>query len=328
MSRTGAATWSDLQDPRIFRVGAHRGGRDLGPENTVETAELGFQAGASFWELDVQLTADGVPVVLHDETLERTTDAPRIYPNRRPWRIADFLWDELAPLRVLCLGSEQNFLHEEPAHPGSSCFQGRSPRFEPSCAKGKGSALMPQASPGKDSHPVRLPRLGDKGGGRGAVSRIPSLRRALEWTRARGRLVNVEIKGRPEQHERLVRETIALVRKLSMLSHVLLSSFHHEVLRRAKALEPRLMTGVLLERPVPDPIALVRALGADAVHPAEASLGEEMVRRCRAAGVPVIAWTVNDPERAKQLKLWGVSAVITDRPHCLVTQLDAGKDPL
>ncbi len=252
-------------------MGAHRGGRDLGPENTLETAELGFQAGASFWELDVQLTADGVPVVLHDETLERTTDAPWIYPHRRPWCIADFLWDELTPLRVLCSGSPAN------------------------------SSSAP---------------------------RIPSLRQALEWTRARGRLVNVEIKGRPEQHERLVRETVALVRELSMFPHVLLSSFHPEVLRRAKAMEPRLMTGVLLESPVPDPVALVRALGADTVHPAEASVGEAMVRRCRAAGVPVVAWTVNDPEKAKQFKIWGVWAVITDRPHCLVTQLDAGKDPL
>jgi glycerophosphoryl diester phosphodiesterase len=58
--------------PRVF---AHRGGSALGPENTLAAFELGLRAGADGLELDVHLSADGVPVVFHDDTLDRTTNA-------------------------------------------------------------------------------------------------------------------------------------------------------------------------------------------------------------------------------------------------------------
>ena len=58
--------------PRIF---AHRGGCALGPENTVAAFDLGRAAGADGLEFDVHLSADGVVVVCHDDTLERTTNA-------------------------------------------------------------------------------------------------------------------------------------------------------------------------------------------------------------------------------------------------------------
>ena len=54
---------------------AHRGGSALGPENTLAAFDLGVQAGADGLELDVHLSADGVPVVHHDSTLDRTTSA-------------------------------------------------------------------------------------------------------------------------------------------------------------------------------------------------------------------------------------------------------------
>jgi glycerophosphoryl diester phosphodiesterase len=55
-------------------VFAHRGGAALAPENTIAAFDLGLAAGAEGLELDVQLSADGVVVVCHDETLDRTTD--------------------------------------------------------------------------------------------------------------------------------------------------------------------------------------------------------------------------------------------------------------
>jgi glycerophosphoryl diester phosphodiesterase len=57
--------------PRVF---AHRGGCAIGPENTIAAFDLGMAAGADGLELDVHLSADGVVVVHHDETLDRTTN--------------------------------------------------------------------------------------------------------------------------------------------------------------------------------------------------------------------------------------------------------------
>ena len=52
---------------------AHRGASGSAPENTLAAFELAASQGADAIELDVRLTADGVPVVIHDATLDRTT---------------------------------------------------------------------------------------------------------------------------------------------------------------------------------------------------------------------------------------------------------------
>ncbi len=54
---------------------AHRGAGKLAPENTLAAFRLGAQHGYRMFECDVKLSADGVPFLLHDATLERTTNA-------------------------------------------------------------------------------------------------------------------------------------------------------------------------------------------------------------------------------------------------------------
>jgi glycerophosphoryl diester phosphodiesterase len=58
--------------PLVF---AHRGGAKIGPENTLLAFDRGLAAGADGLELDVRLSQDGEVVVIHDATLDRTTDA-------------------------------------------------------------------------------------------------------------------------------------------------------------------------------------------------------------------------------------------------------------
>jgi glycerophosphoryl diester phosphodiesterase len=55
-------------------VFAHRGGRSLGPENTLHTFQKALESGAHVLELDVRLTKDGHLVVIHDATVDRTTN--------------------------------------------------------------------------------------------------------------------------------------------------------------------------------------------------------------------------------------------------------------
>ncbi len=57
--------------PLVF---AHRGGAKLGPENTMPAIDNGMSFGSDGLEIDVQLSSDGIPVVIHDQTLDRTTD--------------------------------------------------------------------------------------------------------------------------------------------------------------------------------------------------------------------------------------------------------------
>ncbi|MBW8896337.1 MAG: glycerophosphodiester phosphodiesterase, partial [Acidobacteria bacterium] len=55
-------------------VYAHRGGAALRPENTIASFDYGLSLGADGLEFDVRLSRDGVVVVHHDATLERTTN--------------------------------------------------------------------------------------------------------------------------------------------------------------------------------------------------------------------------------------------------------------
>lgn len=60
------------RDTLVF---AHRGGAGLAPENTMAAFANGLALGSDGLECDVHLSRDGVPVVIHDHTLDRTTDA-------------------------------------------------------------------------------------------------------------------------------------------------------------------------------------------------------------------------------------------------------------
>src|SRR5437867_3617731 len=70
-ARSRPARYLDGPRPRLF---AHRGASGLFPENTLDAFAAGLGGGAERLELDVHATADGQVVVIHDETLERTTD--------------------------------------------------------------------------------------------------------------------------------------------------------------------------------------------------------------------------------------------------------------
>ena len=60
--------------PTGFMVIAHRGGRSLGPENTLYTYQRAVDLGVDVIEIDVHLTKDNHLVVIHDKTVDRTTN--------------------------------------------------------------------------------------------------------------------------------------------------------------------------------------------------------------------------------------------------------------
>lgn len=63
-----------LLDPQAHPVIAHRGNRAFAPENTLVAFEQALALGADALEFDLQLSRDGVLMVIHDATLERCTD--------------------------------------------------------------------------------------------------------------------------------------------------------------------------------------------------------------------------------------------------------------
>ena len=256
-------------------VMAHRGFRAIAPENTLLAARKGFETGADYWELDVAATTDEVLVVLHDETLERTTNAAKVFPSRKPWNVYHFSFDEL---RSLDAGSW---------YAGADQFG--------EIASGRVKAADLESFKG-----LRLPTLEE----------ALALTKTLKWK------VNVEIKDATGEtcDPWIVERTAAMIRKMDMASSVIVSSFNHEYLVRMKKAAPEIALGVLTDKPVPDPVSLLKRVGAAAYHPNYRYLDRKTVQDVRAAGYDVNVWTPNLVRNFQELVEWGVTGIITDYP--------------
>jgi glycerophosphoryl diester phosphodiesterase len=76
----------------------HRGAAGTAPENTVPAFKDARAAGVDYLEIDVQLSADGVPFLFHDDTPARTTDVAEVFPGREDDPVTSFTWAELQQL--------------------------------------------------------------------------------------------------------------------------------------------------------------------------------------------------------------------------------------
>ncbi|GAA1753608.1 glycerophosphodiester phosphodiesterase family protein [Kocuria aegyptia] len=76
----------------------HRGAAGTAPENTVAAFKDARAAGVDYLEIDVQLSADGVPFLFHDNTPARTTNVAEVFPGRENDPITSFTWAELQQL--------------------------------------------------------------------------------------------------------------------------------------------------------------------------------------------------------------------------------------
>jgi glycerophosphoryl diester phosphodiesterase len=239
--------------PRLI---AHRGGGTLAPENTLAGLRMAASLGYRGVEFDVMLSADGTPVLIHDETLERTTSGRG--------RVADTSDAELARL-------DAGSWHSAP-------FAG-----EP------------------------LPSFGD----------------AAELCQALGLWANVEIKPSVGYETETGRKVALEARELwSGLPPPLLSSFSLEALTAAREAAPELPRGLLFDVPPADWLATCRRLQCVSLHCSRKHFTPQLLAEAQAADIPLLLYTINDPDDAGELLRLGVSALFTDRLDLLPARAD------
>nr|BAG53448.1 unnamed protein product [Homo sapiens] len=85
--------------PKPGLVG-HRGAPMLAPENTLMSLRKTAECGATVFETDVMVSSDGVPFLMHDEHLSRTTNVASVFPTRITAHSSDFSWTELKRLNA------------------------------------------------------------------------------------------------------------------------------------------------------------------------------------------------------------------------------------
>ncbi|MDD1777440.1 MAG: hypothetical protein LUQ65_04665 [Candidatus Helarchaeota archaeon] len=79
---------------------AHRGAAHLAPENTLVSAELAYNLSCDGWEIDIQISSDGIPFLMHDDTLERSTNVEEIFPALIKEPASNFTLAELKQLNA------------------------------------------------------------------------------------------------------------------------------------------------------------------------------------------------------------------------------------
>lgn len=89
---------NEERDSRPPVTVAHRGASGYAPENTLAAADKADQLGIDWVETDVQRTKDNKLVVMHDTSLDRTTNVEKVYPDRAPWSVGDFTLKEIKRL--------------------------------------------------------------------------------------------------------------------------------------------------------------------------------------------------------------------------------------
>jgi glycerophosphoryl diester phosphodiesterase len=285
---------------------AHRGARAFAPENTIEAIAKAKDAAADMVELDVQLSADGIPIVFHDDALMPRTDVQARFPDRAPWRISQFTAAEMASLdagswfaaEILAPAVKRQEIHLQE---------------------------LTEREHGEFISTSDLVRY------RSGRIRVPTLHDALECAKSLDLLVNVEIKNIPRRYPGLARAIVDQVQALDMVPNVLVSSFDHEQIRDVLACDGALATAVLTSDRLASPAIYVRDLcGAIALHVScsgdsdllglhslSGTVDSVMIRTLRDAGLLVTAWTENDPARMRALIDAGISGIVTDYPNRL-----------
>lgn len=228
---------------------AHRGASAQAPENTMAALEKAVELGADAIELDLHVSRDGELVVIHDVTLDRTTD-------------------------------------------------GRGPVHTHSLQE------LKQLDAGR--------WFGESFAGQ----RIPTLAEVLD--RFAGKVpLALEVKAGSAFFPGIEERVVSALREHQVLSQVAVASFDHHALFRLKELEPCLRTAALL---VGRPMSMSAVAGPSKVDAMalECSLVTKTeIDACRASGLQLVVWVVNEPAQMRHFIDLGIDGIITDRPDLL-----------
>lgn len=237
----------------------HRGAMGEMPENTLPAFQRCLADGVNRCELDIQLSADGQLVVIHDQTLMRTTG--------RPGRVCDFTAAELEQL--------------------NAC--GRTPT------------------------PCRTP--------------CPVPRLACLFEHCQFEHWQLEVKGTTaSQAPQMVEALVHLLDQYQLQHQVTITSSSLTILRTLQALAPDLPRGLVAERAIPEPVVQAQRHDCQMLVLHWKLCTARRIEKAQEVGLQVSAWTVNEPDRMRELADRGVHSLITDYPALALSTLGKGSD--
>ena len=270
-----------LQSMKPLTIG-HRCGAALGPENTLEAAEASLLHGISGIEVDVRISLDGVPFLMHDDSLERTTDVADAFPGRET---EDASWFNASELETLNAGAW--FVRVDP--------------FE-SIAQGLVTAAALTEYQG-----AGIPTLSDVldfAVNEGLILNVDFRPPPV---------------GHPF-HSDYLNTCLTILHSAGIDDHIWVTSGNTTWLDVTEQHFPEMITALRVDVSSAPSVTISTSMTYDMLN-CYHGLDTSFFSVCDQSGIPVNAWTVNALFRYDQLWCLGVDYVTTDYPHAFA-QLD------
>ena len=275
---------------RVLNI-AHQGGEIEAPSNTLFAFKTAREKGADVLELDVHATADGELVVLHDATVDRTTNGSG--------RV-----DQMTLEQIKALDAAHWFV------PDCGTCHGRPDSEYAYRGFATGSRPIPPELAAFEPNDFR----------------IPTLREVLETFP--DELINIEIKATLPETTPYEGELAALLAEFGRTDDTIVVSFldHAVELFKLQAPSVHTATGTVqtalfwasAQGPAPGlPNPRYQALQVPIEFQGLTVVAPEFVQRAHANGLAVHVWTINDRAEMEWLIEIGVDGVMTDRPTLL-----------
>ena len=264
--------WENFDKNKKLIV-AHRGARSIRPENTMSAFKEAMK-NSDFIELDVAFSKDGVPVIIHDNTLERTSNVKEFKEFKKPYRVRDYTYKQLLKLDF---GSW--FLRDDPF---KTIENGTVSIEELKALKTQRILTLDQILKVLKKHnfPVNI---------------------------------EIKDLSRTAYDKTAVKTIIDLIEKHVMVNLVLLSSFNHKYLRQAFKINPNIDTAALEEKNhSKDLVKHLKRLRVRSYNPSLKIADSDLIKDLSNAGIFVNIFTVNDKKDKLKLFKEGAKAVFTD----------------
>jgi len=263
--------WDNFSHDNI--IAAHRGHRAIRAENTI----LAFEASiglCDFVELDVGFSKDDIPIVIHDDTLSRTSNAQELPYFFASDRVIDYTYDELSKLDF-----SSWFMHTDPFGTIAS-----------------GQVTMEELS----SLPIQtIPTLDE------ALKFLSSKNMPVN--------IEIKDLSGTHSDTIAVAKILDIIDRHQMQNQVIISSFNHSYLKQIDSLAPHIYTAVLQEKYHPSNIPeYLKNLGTDCYNIESAIADENTIRELVSCGINVSVFTINSTKEKNRIFNYGARAVFTD----------------
>ena len=277
------ASDTDWMGLRTLNI-AHQGGEDEAPSNTMYALDRSMRLGSDMLELDIHTSSDGELIVIHDGTVDRTTNGSgSVY--------------EMTLAEIQALDAGHNTV------PGEGTAQGRPEADYPFRGVRLGEKPPPRPFRSRD---FRIPTLGE------VMAKYPKVP------------TNIEIKGASDDDvASFLRNAEALAAYLNDLGRtdgIVVASFNDAALARFHELAPEIDTAPAVAAVAAYKFGGVQPPEGTKVFQVPIEFGgvtvtdQAFVDRVHADGYAIHNWTINDAPTMKELLAWGVDGIMTAEP--------------